>query len=228
VTVDISLLDAQGAAASGTCNNLQILFPGETGGGEILSAQSFQIPGVPKNFLKRVDAGTRLTKRPGIGDGEELSLSLAGAPPVPPYIRLMWIDATTHTNFVTGQMLIPLAPIAVNGSLLVPIEHIKLDLAVPNELENATSSPTSTSTFPLGNDRLEKYDFPAGAGVVTLKWTDPIRSLIKEVGVVVFSLLAGAAISDLLTARSHTKSSSANLTKAAQNSPTGSKRRRRP
>jgi hypothetical protein len=222
--VDISLLNAEGAASPGTCNNLQIQFPGKTGGGEILSAQSFQMPGVPGNFLKRVDAGARLTKRPGIGDGEELSVSLAGVPPVPPNIRFVWIDAATHANFVTNQVSLPLAPITVNGSSLVPIKHVELDLAVPNELEDATSSPTPSSTFPLGNDRLDKYDFPSGASVVNLKWTDSIRSLIKEVGVVVFSLLAGAAISDLVTAHPERKSGSF----PPQNSPPGSKRRRRP
>lgn len=225
--VDVMLLDGKGAASAGACNELQVQFPGKTAGGEIFSQETFELPGVPKRFKKRIDAGVRLTRRAGIGDGDELSLSLAGTPPVAPALRFLWVDATTPVNFSTDEVSIPVAPISVNGSSLVPVKHVGVDLTVPSELENASLTPSPRETLPLKNDRLNKYDFLTGAGVITLKWTNSVRNLIKEVGVVVLSLLAGAAISDLLTTRPEPRVVPQNSTKTTQKPDILDRRRRR-
>jgi hypothetical protein len=196
--VDVSLLDAEGKFSAGTCNQMQVEFPGKTSGWEILGEETFQVGRAPPQ-LKPVEAGTRLIRRPGIGDGDRLSVNFAGTPLVRPVVRFEWRDPITYANFVTNQVALPLAPINVDGSPLVALKHIKLELGVPNELENATLTPSPTEILPVGNIQINKYDFPNGAGVVTLKWTDSVRTMIKEGGVIVLSLLAGAAVSDLVT-----------------------------
>lgn len=201
VLVDILLLDAEGKGSPGTCKELRVEFPGQTDGGEILSGETFQIPPAPQRFLKQVDAGARLTREAGIGAGETLSVNLTGASVIPPSIRFRWRDAVASTNFATNEISLPLTPISVNGSPLVPVKHVELQFSVPNELESATLTPSPMDILPVGNNRVNKYDFPTGASVVTLTWTNSLRSLIKEAGVIIFSLLAGAAVSDLLTSR---------------------------
>src|SRR5579872_6316136 len=89
-TVDIALLDALGAASVGTCNELQVIFPGKTTGGSILSEDTFAMPNVPEQFKKFADAGTRLTRMARIGGSDRLALSLAGAAPVSPVLRFLW------------------------------------------------------------------------------------------------------------------------------------------
>lgn len=197
--VDISLQDAEGRFSPGTCTRMQVEFPGRTSGGEVLSDETFQVPPAPEQLLEPVDAGTRLTRGPGIGDGDRLSVNLAGTPPVRPLIRFQWRDPVTYANFVTNEVSLPLAPIDVDGSALVALKHVKLELAVPDELENATVTPSPAEISPVADIQVDKYDFPNGASVVTLKWTDSVRTMIKEVGVIILSLLAGAAVSDLVT-----------------------------
>jgi len=227
--VDVLLENGNGQATPGTCNELQVLFPGRTAGGEIFSQQTFYMPGVPMALRKPIDAGVRLTREPGIGDGDSLSLSLTGTPPVPPILRFLWVDARTRTNFSASEMLLPMEPITVDGSTLVPIKHVTLDMVLSNklELENPTLTPSASETVSLGAVVDHKYDFPTGASVVSLKWTDPVRDLIKAVGVVVLSLLAGAAISDLLTARPQPKASVTSATHVAPNRPPSKTRKRR-
>lgn len=118
--VDISLQDPAGAALAGTCTEMRVLFPGKTTGGQIISPQTYQIKGVPDIFHGLTDAGTQLTREAGIGDGDSLSLSL-GRGSVPPVIRFWWLNAKTRPNFATTAISLPLTPLAVNGSPLVPI-----------------------------------------------------------------------------------------------------------
>jgi hypothetical protein len=202
--VEISLLDAQDKASSGSCTRMMVQFPGTTGDEEILSPPGSEAPLVPNT-----DLASRLKRGPGIGDGDELSLDLAGSPAILPVVRFRWLDATTREDFATDRINIPLAPISINGLSLTPVRHLKVDLAVPNDLENASLSPTPNATLPLGMNRLDEYDFPSGVSVITLKWTNSIRSAIKEIGAVVLSLLAGAAISDFVTAPRKEKQSAA-------------------
>lgn len=199
-TVDISLADKDGKNSAGTCKELRVEFPGKTTGGQIFPGDTFQISPAPQILLKPVDAGSRLTRTPGMADGETLSVNLEGTPPVPPIIHFHWSDAILKANFVTDEVSVPLAPISVHGSPLAPIQHVTLQMVVPNEFEGSSLNPSPAEILPLRDSRANKYDFPAGVSVVTLRWTDAVRNLIKEAGVIVLSLLAGAAISDLFTA----------------------------
>jgi hypothetical protein len=197
--VNVGLQNNDGAFSPGTCNHIEIEFPGHADDVEIFFEETKEIPGVPKRFRVKVNAGSRLVKSPGIGDGERLALNLEGSPPIAPTLSFRWLDAIDLTGFTTSQIAVPFAPIAVHGSPLIPVKSTLFHFVIPNEFENASLSPSPAEILPLGSATDNQYQFPTSVGVVTLKWTSSVRSVIKEVGIIVLSLLAGAAISDLIT-----------------------------